>query len=118
MNRRDFFSSLGALAALGAMPSVANSQDGPRQITLAEGNPEANAKVILAHPGCPPFAQQAARALDEAALLKAYVTTFSYQPQTRLGRALRSGFLVRVIGRAASLPNIRVSARRIFLTNK
>src|SRR5438445_3670976 len=45
MNRRDFFSSLGALAALGAMPSVANSQDGPRQITLAEGNPEANAKV-------------------------------------------------------------------------
>lgn len=52
---------------------------------------KAKSKIILSHPGCPPFVQHAARALDEAALLKAYVTTFTYQPQKRLGQALRLG---------------------------
>src|SRR5437763_1587184 len=47
--------------------------------------------VLFSHPGCPQFAQHAARALDEAALLKAYVTTFCYQAQRGLGRALRLG---------------------------
>jgi glycosyltransferase involved in cell wall biosynthesis len=46
---------------------------------------------LFLHPGCPPFAQQAARALYEANLLSAYVTTFSYQSRSRLGSALKLG---------------------------
>ena len=52
-------------------------------------------KVLFSHPGCPPFAQQAARALFEAELLSAYVTTFAYQSNKRLSRAVKlaMGFL-------------------------
>lgn len=49
-----------------------------------------NPKVLFSHPGCPPFAQQAARALHEAGLLSIYATTFSYQADTALGTALRT----------------------------
>lgn len=53
-------------------------------------NEEAN-KVLFAHPGSPPFAQQAARALYEAGMLSAYVTSFAYRPGSRLGRGLKAG---------------------------
>jgi glycosyltransferase involved in cell wall biosynthesis len=49
------------------------------------------AKVLLSHPGCPPFVQHVARALYEAGLLSAYVTAFAYQPESWLGRTLKSG---------------------------
>jgi hypothetical protein len=46
MNRRDFFGSLGGLAALGAMPPIASSQEnGPHQTTLTHGDGKAIAKV-------------------------------------------------------------------------
>jgi glycosyltransferase involved in cell wall biosynthesis len=48
-------------------------------------------KVLFAHPGNPPFAQQAARALYEAGMLSAYVTSFAYRPGSRLGRGLAAG---------------------------
>jgi len=51
-------------------------------------------RVLLSHPGTGPFVQHAARALHEAGLLAAYVTTFSYQPMTALGRALRTALRV------------------------
>ncbi|HEX9988536.1 MAG TPA: glycosyltransferase family 4 protein [Chloroflexia bacterium] len=54
------------------------------------GNERAN-KVLFAHPGNPPFAQQAARALYEAGMLSAYVTSFAYRPKSRLGRGLAAG---------------------------
>ena len=47
--------------------------------------------MLFSHPNCPAFAQQAARALYEAGLLSAYVTSFSYQPNSRLGKVLRAG---------------------------
>ena len=47
--------------------------------------------VLLSHPGCPPFVQQTARALYEANLLSKYVTRFSYQPNTFLGRTVKAG---------------------------
>ncbi|HYO49954.1 MAG TPA: glycosyltransferase family 4 protein [Chloroflexia bacterium] len=53
-------------------------------------NERAN-KVLFAHPGNPPFAQQAARALYEAGMLSAYVTSFAYRPKSRLGRGLKAG---------------------------
>ncbi|MFV9504993.1 MAG: glycosyltransferase family 4 protein [Oscillochloridaceae bacterium umkhey_bin13] len=52
-------------------------------------NITSNQQVLFCHPGVPPFAQQAARALYEADLLAQYVTTFAYQPSSRLGRMLR-----------------------------
>jgi glycosyltransferase involved in cell wall biosynthesis len=48
-------------------------------------------KVLLSHPGCGPFVQHAARALYEAGLLSAYVTTFNYRPESRLGQTLKTG---------------------------
>lgn len=48
--------------------------------------------VLFSHPGCPPFAQQAARALYEKSLLSAYVTTFNYRRESGLGRALTKSF--------------------------
>lgn len=45
--------------------------------------------VVFAHPGCAPFAQHGARALHEAGLLAAYVTTFNYNSTSPLGRFLR-----------------------------
>ncbi|HEY0430162.1 MAG TPA: glycosyltransferase family 4 protein [Pyrinomonadaceae bacterium] len=50
-----------------------------------------NEKILFSHPGCPPFAQQAARALFEAELLSGYVTTFAYNPSDRLGRVVKQG---------------------------
>ena len=50
-----------------------------------------NEKVLFSHPGCPPFAQQAARALYEVDMLSTYATTFSYQADSVLGKALRTG---------------------------
>jgi glycosyltransferase involved in cell wall biosynthesis len=44
---------------------------------------------VLSHPGTGPFVQHAARALHEAGLLAAYVTTFHYDRNTVLGRILR-----------------------------
>jgi glycosyltransferase involved in cell wall biosynthesis len=66
-------------------------------VVVAQLNGEINLvssdrKVLFSHPGCPPFAQQAARALYEADLLSAYATTFSYKASTILGRALSMGF--------------------------
>jgi glycosyltransferase involved in cell wall biosynthesis len=48
-------------------------------------------KVLFSHPGCPPFAQQAARAIFEREMLSAYVTTFAYKADERLSRAVKSG---------------------------
>ena len=47
--------------------------------------------VLFSHPGCPPFAQQAARGLLEANLLSAYSTTFSYDRDSTLGKAIKAG---------------------------
>jgi glycosyltransferase involved in cell wall biosynthesis len=52
---------------------------------------EAARAVVLSHPGIPPNTLQAARALYEAGLLRAYVTTVAYQPETLLGRVLKHG---------------------------
>ncbi len=46
-------------------------------------------KVLFSNPGCAPFAQHAARALHEAGLLAAYVTSFNYRPHDLLGGSLR-----------------------------
>jgi glycosyltransferase involved in cell wall biosynthesis len=43
-------------------------------------------KVTLAFPGTPPFAQQAARALHEAGMLKRFVTTYHYMPDAQTSR--------------------------------
>jgi glycosyltransferase involved in cell wall biosynthesis len=51
-----------------------------------------NARVLLSHPGCGPFVQNAARALYEKDLLASYVTTFSYWPDRWSGKALRNSF--------------------------
>jgi glycosyltransferase involved in cell wall biosynthesis len=48
------------------------------------------ARVVLSHPGTGPFVQHAARALHEAGLLAAYVTTFHYDRRSALGRLLRT----------------------------
>jgi glycosyltransferase involved in cell wall biosynthesis len=63
---------------------------------------------LFSHPGCPPFAQQAARALFEVNLLSAYVTTFSYQSSSTLGSALKLG-----MGLAVKNPEKQLSRRRI-----
>lgn len=47
--------------------------------------------VVLSHPGCGTFVQQAARGLHEAGLLAAYVTTFSYWPGSWSGTLLKAG---------------------------
>jgi glycosyltransferase involved in cell wall biosynthesis len=52
--------------------------------------PRSSAKVVLSHPGTGPFVQQAARALHEAGLLSAYVTSFHYDRSSELGKLLRS----------------------------
>ena len=44
--------------------------------------------VVLSHPGCGPFVQQAARALHQAGLLNVYATTFGYDRDIALGRLL------------------------------
>lgn len=44
--------------------------------------------VLVSHPSGPPNARHAAKALHEAGLLSAYVTSFAYRPGTLLGKAL------------------------------
>src|ERR1043166_7665247 len=46
-------------------------------------------RVVLSHPGLGPFVQNAARALHQAGLLSAYVTTFHYDRSSLLGRSVR-----------------------------
>lgn len=67
------------------MPIVAPRAETGRK--TAEPRPAA--RVVLSHPGNAPFVQHAARALEEAGLLSAYVTTFVYQRDSALGRSLR-----------------------------
>src|SRR2546426_2873952 len=66
-----------------------------------------NRNVVLSHPGCGPFVQQAARALHEVGLLSAYVTTFHYDRSSALGGSLR--FLLR----GTSDPEKQLARRRI-----
>ncbi len=46
-------------------------------------------RIVVAHPGTPPHAQQAVRAYLEHGLLSRFMTTFVYQPGTRTARALK-----------------------------
>lgn len=55
--------------------------------------PPRAARVVLSHPGIGPFVQHAARALQEAGLLSAYVTTFHYDKRSALGRLLRTAMV-------------------------
>jgi glycosyltransferase involved in cell wall biosynthesis len=64
---------------------------------------------LFSHPGCPPFAQEAARALYEADLLSAYVTTFSYQPNSHLGKAFKAGMGLISKGAAKQLSRRQVT---------
>jgi glycosyltransferase involved in cell wall biosynthesis len=67
------------------MPIVA-----PRAETGSKtAEPRPAARVVLSHPGTGPFVQNTARALHEAGLLSAYVTTFVYQRDAAWGRYLR-----------------------------
>src|SRR6185437_3461491 len=50
-----------------------------------------NQKILFSHPGCPPFAQQAARALYEADVLSAYVTSFTYDSSDWLSAIMKLG---------------------------
>ncbi len=65
-------------------------------------------RVVLSHPGTGPFVQQAARALHEAGLLSAYVTTFHYDRNAALGQILRG--LLRLVMRD---PERQLSRREI-----
>ncbi len=47
-----------------------------------------NNGIVLSHPGCGPFVQQAARGLYEAGLLKEYVTTFQHDAGNVLNQLL------------------------------
>ena len=64
--------------------------------------------ILFSHPGCPPFAQQAARAFYDAGLLSAYVTTFAYRPRTNFGRYLKG-----VYGLFSGSANQELSRRQI-----
>lgn len=64
--------------------------------------------ILFSHPGCPPFAQQAARAFYDAGLLSAYVTTFAYRPRTNFGRYLNG-----VYGLFSGSANQELSRRQI-----
>lgn len=66
------------------------------------------ARILLSHPGCPPFAQQAARALYEADLLSSYVTTFAYDPKNLIVRTLRAGMAL-----AVGDPDLHLARRQI-----
>ena len=63
-------------------------------------------KITLAFPGTPPFAQQAARALYEAGMLKRFVTAYHYTPNTQIGR------IAGAIGRIANEDLVRQLKRR------
>ncbi len=63
-------------------------------------------KITLAFPGTPPFAQQAARALYEAGLLKCFVTAYHYIPDAQTSR------IVAAIGRITGIDLVRELKRR------
>ncbi len=63
-------------------------------------------RVTLAFPGTPPFAQQAARALYEAKILRRFVTTYHYMPDSHV-----SGIAV-AIGRVVGIDLVRDLKRR------
>ncbi|MBZ5566491.1 MAG: glycosyltransferase family 4 protein [Acidobacteriia bacterium] len=68
------------------MPTVA-----PRAVTEStSAKPHPGAKVVLSHSGTGPYVQHAARALHEAGLLGAYVTSFHYDRNSALGKFLRT----------------------------
>ncbi len=46
-------------------------------------------RIVVAHPGTPPHAQQAVRAYLENGLLNRFMTTFVYRPGSRAGRTLK-----------------------------
>jgi glycosyltransferase involved in cell wall biosynthesis len=66
-------------------------------------------KVTLAFPGTPPFAQQAARALYEAGMLKRFVTAYHYRPDTQASR------IAAAIGRMTGIDLVRELKRREVL---
>jgi glycosyltransferase involved in cell wall biosynthesis len=66
-------------------------------------------KITLAFPGTPPFAQQAARALYEAGLLKRFVTAYHYMPEARTSK------IGATIGRIAGIDVVRELKRREIL---
>jgi glycosyltransferase involved in cell wall biosynthesis len=63
-------------------------------------------KITLAFPGTPPFAQQAARALYEAEMLKRFVTAYHYAPDSPTGRAASA------VGRIVGIDLVRELKRR------
>jgi glycosyltransferase involved in cell wall biosynthesis len=65
-------------------------------------------KVLFFHPGNVPNAQQVARALHEANLLSAYVTTFAYKADSSLSKALKLG-----LGIFVSDPEKELARRQI-----
>lgn len=79
-----------------------------RHVPLETSVKPPSKRVLFLHPGCPPFAQQAARALYEADLLSTYATTFSYQAETSLGKVLRAG-----LGLAINEPERQLLRRQI-----
>ena len=64
--------------------------------------------MVLSHPGTGPFVQHAARALQEAGLLAAYVTSFHYDRNSALGKFLRSA-----MGLVRSDAELQLSRRAI-----
>ncbi len=66
-------------------------------------------QITLAFPGTPPFAQQAARALFEAGMLKRFVTTYHYKPDARASR------IAAAIGRVTGVDLVRELKRREVL---
>jgi glycosyltransferase involved in cell wall biosynthesis len=66
-------------------------------------------KITLAFPGTPPFAQQAARALYEAKMLKRFVTAYHYIPHSPASR------IASVVGRIVGIDVLRELKRREVL---
>jgi len=68
-----------------------------------------NRSVVLSHPGCGPFVQQAARTLHEAGLLAEYVTTFHYDDRDALSRFLKLVLRARYEDPAKQLARRRIT---------
>jgi glycosyltransferase involved in cell wall biosynthesis len=66
-------------------------------------------KITLAFPGTPPFAQQAARALFEAGMLRRFITTYHYTPNSYVSA------IAGAIGRIAGIDLVRELRRREIL---
>ncbi len=71
--------------------------------------PHPEFKVLLSHPGTGPHVQQTARSLYEADLLAAYVTCFSYRPDSLEGRVLRRVLRLMSPRLAGQLPRRRIT---------